>query len=74
MLALCWLAALLAFSRWEAAGRGSNGGPLGNARVREGREVVAGSETWDGRSSPGARGIVYGYAQCRGASSSSPIG
>ncbi|MGQ5426670.1 type IV secretory system conjugative DNA transfer family protein [Thermophilibacter sp. ZX-H3] len=33
--------------------------------MREGREVVAGSETWDGRSSPRARGIVYGYARWR---------
>lgn len=62
-LATCWLASLLAFSRLEAAGRDPDGGPLGSARVREGREVVAGSETWDGRSSPKARGIVYGYAR-----------
>lgn len=64
-LATCWLASLLALSGLEGAGRGSDGGPLGSARVREGREVVAGSETWDGRSSPGARGIVYGYARGR---------
>lgn len=64
-LATCWLASLLAISGLEAAGRDPDGGPLGSARVREGREVVAGSETWDGRSSPRARGIVYGYARGR---------
>lgn len=46
--------------------RADDGGVLGDARVKTGREVVRGSMTWDGSASPSSRGFVYGFTEWRG--------
>lgn len=63
--ALCLLAASLAALSASAGSRAEDGGVLGSARIKSGREALRGSETWDGRSDPAARGLVYGYARGR---------
>lgn len=42
-----------------------DGGSLGNARIKAGREAVLGSDTWDGESEPSGRGYVYGFSKGR---------
>lgn len=64
LLSLC-TCALLAWSSAINA-RAEDGGVLGDARVRTGREVVRGSMTWDGSASPSARGFVYGFTKWHG--------
>lgn len=63
--ALCLLASSVAALSASAGRRAEDGGVLGSARIKSGREVVRGSETWDGRSDPSARGLVYGYSRGR---------
>lgn len=62
-LAMLFLFSLLFFSSEKAKGRAEDGGVLGSARVKEGREVIKGSMTWDGRSEPKGRGYVYGFSR-----------
>ena len=57
--------ALLAWSSSLSA-RAEDGGVLGDAHVRTGREVVRGSMTWDGSAVPSSRGFVYGFTRRRG--------
>lgn len=64
LLSLC-TCALLAWSSSLSA-RAEDGGVLGDAHVRTGREVVRGSMTWDGSASPSARGFVYGFTKWHG--------
>ena len=54
----CYLFALLAKSGEQ---RAKDGGVLGAARLKDARELRKGSFTWDGRSAPRGRGLVYGY-------------
>ncbi|WP_117205608.1 type IV secretory system conjugative DNA transfer family protein [Paratractidigestivibacter faecalis] len=61
-LAACsTVAAAIALSA-AAPRREGNGGVLGDARVRSGRDAVRGSCTWDGRHDPAGRDLVYGYS------------
>lgn len=62
---LALLSSALAFAAMATPRRGDDGGVLGNARVRTGREAIAGSDTWDGRSEPAVRGYVYGFSHDR---------
>lgn len=62
-LALLFLCSFLFFTIEFSGGRAEDGGALGSARVKEGREVVKGSMTWDGRSEPKGRGYVYGFSR-----------
>lgn len=64
LLALC-VCALIAYSSALNA-RAEDGGVLGDARVKTGREVVKGSMTWDGSSNPSSRGFVYGFTKRHG--------
>lgn len=64
LLALC-ACALIAYSSALNA-RAEDGGVLGDARVKTGREVVKGSMTWDGSSNPSSRGFVYGFTKRHG--------
>lgn len=63
VLAVLFLISLLFFASENAKGRAEDGGALGSARVKEGREVIKGSMTWDGRSEPKGRGYVYGFSR-----------
>lgn len=54
----CYLLALLANAGGQ---RAEDGGVLGAARLKGPGELRRGSLTWDGRSAPRARGLVYGY-------------
>lgn len=45
--------------------RAEDGGVLGDARIKTGREVVKGSMNWDGSTSPSSRGFVYGFTRHR---------
>lgn len=63
--ALCLAASLLMALSCAAGRRADDGGVLGCARVKEGAEALRGSTTWDGKSSPKARGFVYGFARGR---------
>lgn len=62
--ALC-TCALIAYSSALNA-RAEDGGVLGDAHVKTGREVVKGSVTWDGSTIPSSRGFVYGFTKYRG--------
>lgn len=64
LLALC-TCALIAYSS-ALKSRAEDGGVLGDARVKTGREVVKGSMTWDGSTIPSSRGFVYGFTKYRG--------
>lgn len=64
LLALC-TCALIAYSSALNA-RAEDGGVLGDAHVKTGREVVKGSVTWDGSTIPSSRGFVYGFTKYRG--------
>lgn len=64
LLSLC-ACALISYSSVLNA-RADDGGVLGDARVRTGREVVRGSMTWDGSANPSSRGFVYGFTRLRG--------
>lgn len=64
LLSLC-ACSLIAYSSALNA-RGEDGGVLGNAHVKTGREVVRGSVTWDGSANPSSRGFVYGFTKRRG--------
>lgn len=64
LLALC-TCALIAYSSALNA-RAEDGGVLGDAHVKTGREVVRGSITWDGSTNPSSRGFVYGFTKRRG--------
>lgn len=64
-LTLCWLISLLFFAQQDAGDQTSDGGVLGNARLRTGREAIRGSDTWNGKSEPASRGYVYGFAKGR---------
>ncbi len=59
------LASLLFFLTDAANKRADDGGVLGEARVKQGAEVIRGSETWDGKSEPKSRGYVYGFTKGR---------
>lgn len=61
LLSLC-TCALIAYSSTLNA-RAEDGGVLGDARVKAGREVVRGSMTWDGSANPSSRGFVYGFTE-----------
>lgn len=63
ILALLFLISLLFFATERAKGRAEDGGVLGNARVKEGREVIKGSMTWDGKSEPKGHGYVFGFSR-----------
>lgn len=63
VLAVLFLISLPFFASENAKGRAEDGGALGSARVKEGREVIKGSMTWDGRSEPKGRGYVYGFSR-----------
>lgn len=63
-LAFC-ICALIAYSTALNA-RAEDGGVLGDAHVKTGREVVKGSVTWDGSTIPSSRGFVYGFTKRRG--------
>ena len=54
----CYLFALLAKSGEQ---RAKDGGALGAARLKDAHELRKGSFTWDGRSAPRGRGLVYEY-------------
>lgn len=62
-LALLFLISLLFFSMEQAKGCGEDGGVLGSARIKTGTELVRGSVTWDGKTSPKARGFAYGFTK-----------
>lgn len=64
LLAFC-ICALIAYSTALNA-RAEDGGVLGDAHVKTGREVVRGSVTWDGSANPSSRGFVYGFTKRRG--------
>ena len=64
LLSLC-ACSLIAYSSALNA-RGEDGGVLGDAHVKTGREVVRGSVTWDGSANPSSRGFVYGFTKRRG--------
>lgn len=64
LLSLC-ACSLIAYSSALNA-RGEDGGVLGDAHVKMGREVVRGSVTWDGSANPSSRGFVYGFTKRRG--------
>lgn len=64
ILALC-TCALIAYSS-ALKSRAEDGGVLGDAHVKTGREVVKGSVTWDGSTIPSSRGFVYGFTKYRG--------
>ena len=57
--------ALLLETRSESRRGREDGGALGNARIKEGGEAVAASDTWDGSSEPKGRGYVYGFDRRR---------
>lgn len=63
--AACLLIAMLLIAQQEASGRAEDGGVLGSACVKQGSEVLRGSDTWDGRREPKSRGYVYGFARGR---------
>ena len=64
LLPLC-ACTLIAYSSALNA-RAEDGGVLGDAHVKTGREVVRGSITWDGSTNPSSRGFVYGFTKRRG--------
>lgn len=64
LLAFC-ICALIAYSTTLNA-RAEDGGVLGNAHVKTGREVIKGSMTWDGSTNPSSRGFVYGFTKYHG--------
>ena len=64
LLAFC-ICALIAYSTALNA-RAEDGGVLGDAHVKTGREVIKGSMTWDGSTIPSSRGFVYGFTKYRG--------
>lgn len=64
LLALC-TCALIAYSS-ALKSRAEDGGVLGDAHVKTGREVVKGSMTWGGSTNPSSRGFVYGFTKYRG--------
>ncbi len=64
LLSLC-ACTLIAYSSALNA-RAEDGGVLGDAHVKTGREVVRGSITWDGSTNPSSRGFVYGFTKRRG--------
>lgn len=64
LLSLC-ACSLIAYSSALNA-RSEDGGVLGDAHVKTGREVVRGSVTWDGSANPSSRGFVYGFTKRRG--------
>lgn len=64
LLSLC-VCTLIAYSSALNA-RAEDGGVLGDAHVKTGREVVRGSITWDGSTNPSSRGFVYGFTKRRG--------
>lgn len=63
LLAFC-ICALIAYSTTLNA-RAEDGGVLGDAHVKTGREVIKGSMTWDGSTIPSSRGFVYGFTKYR---------
>lgn len=64
-LTLLFLCSALFFATESGGERAEDGGALGSARVKTGAEVVRGSSTWDGKGSPRARGLVYGFSRGR---------
>lgn len=64
LLALC-ACALITYSS-ALKSRAEDGGVLGDAHVKTGREVVKGSMTWGGSTNPSSRGFVYGFTKYRG--------
>lgn len=61
-LAACSAVAAIVALASATPRREGDGGVLGDARVRSGRDAVHGSCTWDGRHDPKGRGLVYGYS------------
>lgn len=64
-LTLLFLCSALFFATESGGERAEDGGALGSSRVKAGPEVVRGSSTWDGKGSPRARGLVYGFSRGR---------
>lgn len=64
LLAVC-TCALIAYSS-ALNERAEDGGVLGDARIKTGREVVKGSMTWNGAANPSSRGFVYGFTKRHG--------
>lgn len=64
LLVFC-ICALIAYSTTLNA-RAEDGGVLGDAHVKTGREVIKGSMTWDGSTNPSSRGFVYGFTKYHG--------
>lgn len=64
LLALC-ICSLMAYSS-SLKSRADDGGVLGNAHIKTGREAVKGSITWDGFTNPSSRGFVYGFTKWHG--------
>lgn len=61
LLTLC-ICSLVAYSN-ALKSRADDGGVLGDARIKTGREVVKGSMTWNGSTNPSSRGFVYGFTK-----------
>lgn len=59
----CFLVSPLFIAHDAANRRADDGGVLGDARIKDGAEVIRGSDTWNGRSEPKSRGYVYGFAR-----------
>lgn len=58
---ICLLGYLLAFFSNAASQRAEDGGVLGEAQLKGIDALARGSSTWDGKSEPTDRGLVYGY-------------
>lgn len=58
---LCSIACFALALAASADPRRAEGGTLGRARLRRGREALRGSDLWDGRSEPAGAGYVYGF-------------
>lgn len=64
LLTLC-ICSLVAYSS-ALNSRADDGGVLGNACIKTGRNAVKGSITWDGSANPSSRGFVYGFTRWLG--------
>ncbi len=58
---ICLLGYLLATFSNAASQRADDGGVLGAAQLKGTGALMKGWSTWDGKSEPTARGLVYGY-------------
>lgn len=59
---LVWVGFFSLFSESASTQRADDGGPLGNAKVEDGKSTVrAASDTWSGSGTPKSCGLVYGF-------------